>query len=266
MSNLYAYPLDSSPYEFKSTNKAQKVPDDVFPGEKALLVPDGFLTPGDRTGNVYLMLLENDDITGVKKTIKLAEDIEDYWYHKGHWVDMNGDGLKDLLIPRSNYQPGGGRLIWLENPGETALSDDKPWKEHMICEGPGVETSIDFLPQYPNEVIVWAAIARDEKLGFYRVSTVDGTLVDSRIIIEDRGRMKSVQTVDLNGDGQKQILFNNYEYSASDNGIWASTIPDDLMTGDFNIYNIALGFQSSWWYAFNRISAPGYPRLFYPDG
>ena len=55
-----------------------------------------------------------------------------------------------------------------------------------------VETSIDFLPQYPNEVIVWAAIARDEKLGFYRVSTIDGTLVDSRMIDEDKGRMKTV--------------------------------------------------------------------------
>ena len=46
---------------------------------------------------------------------------------------MNGNGRKDLLIARTNYKEGGGRLVWLENPGETALSDEKPWKEHMIC-------------------------------------------------------------------------------------------------------------------------------------
>ena len=72
--------------------------------------------------------------------------------------------------------------------------------------------------------------------------------------------------VDLNGDGQKQLLYNNYEYSASDNGIWARTVPDDLMAGDFVRYDIALGFQSSWWYFVNRISAPGYAYPFYPDG
>ena len=58
---------------------------------------------------------------------------------------MNGNGRKDLLIARTNYREGGGRLVWLENPGETALSDE-PWKEHLICTGPDVETSISFLP------------------------------------------------------------------------------------------------------------------------
>ena len=103
VSDLQAYSLDPSPYSFKSTNKAQKIPEDVFPGENAILVPDGFLIPGQRLGNAYIMLLDKDDITQTKKTIKLAEDKEDYWYHKGHWVDLNGDGLKDLLIARTNY-------------------------------------------------------------------------------------------------------------------------------------------------------------------
>ena len=109
--------MDSNPYTFKSVNKAQKVPDDVFPGEYAILVPDGFLIPGRRDGNAYLMLLDKNDITKTKKTIKLGQDIPGYWYHKGHWIDMNGDGRKDLLIARTNYREGGGRLVWLENPG-----------------------------------------------------------------------------------------------------------------------------------------------------
>ena len=79
------------------------------------------------------MLQDKNDVTKTTKTIKLAQDIPSYWYHKGHWIDMNGNGRKDLLIARSNYREGGGRLVWLENPGNTALSDEKPWKEHIIC-------------------------------------------------------------------------------------------------------------------------------------
>ena len=192
------------------------------------------------------MLQDKSDMTKTTKTIKLARDIPSYWYHKGHWIDMNGNGRKDLLIARTNYREGGGRLVWLENPGDKALSDEKPWKEHIICEGPDVETSVDYLPQYPNEIIVWAPMAKDKKLGFYRVSTITGKLVSSRILEDDNGRMKSAQMVDLNGDGKKQLLFNNYEYAAKDNGIWAYTIPDDLMNGEFKRYDITTGFASSW--------------------
>jgi hypothetical protein len=68
---------------------------------------------------------------------------------------MNGNGRKDLLIARSNARVGGGQLIWLENPAEGAL--DGQWTEHVICEGPDVFTTIDVLPQYPNEIVVWAS-------------------------------------------------------------------------------------------------------------
>ena len=109
-------------------------------------------------------------------------------------------------------------------------------------------------------------MAKDQKLGYFRVSTIDGTLVDSRILEDSNGRMKSVQMVDLNGDGQKQLLFNNYEYAARDNGIWVYTIPDDLKAGEFKRHDISLGFPSASQYYLNRISAPGYPFLFYPKG
>ena len=94
------------------------VPRDVFPNEYAILVPDGFLIPGRSDGNVYLMLQDKDDITKTKKTLKLTKDIPGYWYHKGHWVDMNGNGRKDLMITRTNWAEGGGKLVWLENPSD----------------------------------------------------------------------------------------------------------------------------------------------------
>jgi len=68
---------------------------------------------------------------------------------------MNGDGRKDLLIARSNGKKNGGELVWLEHPAEGAF--DGEWTDHKICDGPDVFTSIDVLPQYPNEVVVWAS-------------------------------------------------------------------------------------------------------------
>ena len=82
---------------------------------------------------------------------------------------MNGNGRKDLLIARTNYTNGGGRLVWLEHPAEGPL-DGKEREEHVICEGPDVFTSVSELPQYPGEIIVWATQFREEKLAFYRVS------------------------------------------------------------------------------------------------
>ena len=94
---------------------------------------------------------------------------------------MNGNGRKDLLIARTNYTNGGGRLIWLEHPEEGAL-DGREWEEHVICEGPDVFTSVSQSPMFPNEIVVWATEFKDERVAFYRVSTTDGTLIDKRII------------------------------------------------------------------------------------
>ena len=44
VSSLVTIPLDPSPFEWQSPNKATKVPDDVFPGEHAICVPDGFMS------------------------------------------------------------------------------------------------------------------------------------------------------------------------------------------------------------------------------
>ena len=48
--------LDPAPYAFESPNNAKKVPDDVFPGEHAIIVPDGFLIPGHKQGSVFIMI------------------------------------------------------------------------------------------------------------------------------------------------------------------------------------------------------------------
>ena len=53
---IQAIPLDPSPYEWQSPNWATKIPDDVFPGEHAICVPDGFMSRGGQSGHVYIMV------------------------------------------------------------------------------------------------------------------------------------------------------------------------------------------------------------------
>ena len=56
VNDLSPVTLDPRPYKFESPNNAKVVPDDVFPGENVVLVPDGFVIPGHRNGGVYLLV------------------------------------------------------------------------------------------------------------------------------------------------------------------------------------------------------------------
>ena len=73
----------------------------------------------------------------------------------------------------------------------------------------------------------------------------------------------AAELVDLNGDGKKQLLANNWEKKG--NGVWAYTVPDDLINGTFEKFTIATDFDISWKYALFTIGGPGYHYIFYPD-
>lgn len=66
-------------------------------------------------------------------------------------------------------------------------------------------------PQYKSEIIVFAAEFFNEKVTLHRISTVDGSLVGSKVI--DDGAILSAYSVtyaDINGDGVKELIVNNH--------------------------------------------------------
>jgi len=72
----------------------------------------------------------------------------------GEWIDLNGDGRKDFLTARSNAKAGEGELVWFEHP-EDGLNTT-PWTEHVVTKGPDVGIEVDVLPDFKNEVVVFA--------------------------------------------------------------------------------------------------------------
>ena len=53
---------------FKWPNNIEVVPYDVF-GERAIQVPDGFLVPGKKDGNIFIIRMDPDDITKTVETV-----------------------------------------------------------------------------------------------------------------------------------------------------------------------------------------------------
>lgn len=60
VSTLKSYKLETPAFEWP--NDVKVVPDDVF-GSRAIVVPDGFLVPGKSNGGVYIVRMDDEDIT-----------------------------------------------------------------------------------------------------------------------------------------------------------------------------------------------------------
>ena len=103
VSNLQSIKLDTPKFEWP--NNVEAVPQDVF-GERAIVVPDGFLVPGKKNGGVYIIRMDATDLTRTVETVKISQEKKDYFYHMGFWVDLNGDGRKDFITARSNSKAG----------------------------------------------------------------------------------------------------------------------------------------------------------------
>ena len=103
ISTLQSYKLDVP--HFTWPNNIAVVPQDVF-GERAIHVPDGFVVPMHGNGGIYIVRMDETDLTKTKETVKITAHKRGYFYHMGYWLDLNGDGRKDFLTARSNGKKG----------------------------------------------------------------------------------------------------------------------------------------------------------------
>mmetsp|Transcript_16725 Transcript_16725/g.38351 ORF Transcript_16725/g.38351 Transcript_16725/m.38351 type:complete len:438 (-) Transcript_16725:283-1596(-) len=192
-------------------------------GFPAVVVGAGFLVPSHTVGGVWVMEASGSP-TKLKAPVKITTDrrtsnfkIDAGWfYHKAVPVDMNGDGLQDLVTTRAAmsvwpFNPKMGKMVWLEQPRTDAFGGDA-WTEHEILDGPDFLFSVA-----PKEILMgtsWtlAACAPEyigERLTFIFGSPETG--FRNRTIDADLGPGFGCSWADLNGDGVMDILATNHK-------------------------------------------------------
>ena len=65
-------PVQLDTPKFEWPNNTQVIPQDVF-GERAIVVPDGFLVPGKSNGGVYIVRMDATNLTQTVDTVKITE-------------------------------------------------------------------------------------------------------------------------------------------------------------------------------------------------
>ena len=99
----------------------------------------------------------------------------------------------------------------------------------------------------------------------HRISKVDGKLIQSKVI-DDTNILSAynVAMVDLNGDGNRELLVNNHETKDSKDGIWAYQFPKDPMNDDWTRYTVASNFHNAFSLTVPNMS-PGFAYAICPS-
>jgi len=244
---------------FKWPNKLDHAPPSVAgSGGDILVIPDGFLVPGKRTGGIFFH--RNG------KLHRISAIKENAFYHEVEWRDMNGDGHLDILCPRAIINGTfsvefRGEFMWYENPGPSKVMSQE-WKEHKIVDGPDV---ICHTKDYKNGLVsfcsqFWTGTGKLVMHGL----TKQGVHKWSRVIDHDCLKCFSVKPVDIDGDGVLDLLSTNHPDKKDQSAVFGYEVPwDNLESGSFkkhvlatNIFQTILGNAG--------VGAPGFPEAFHP--
>jgi hypothetical protein len=137
-------------------NEVTLAPAAVFDGFEGILAAGGFVVPGHRKGGIFYSpktpltasspaLLTSADIS-LENWITLYESKDKYFFHRVLVMDVDGDGLPDLLSARYRksllFGKGKGELVYLTP--ENRANPRGAWNLHVI--GPHCDVHKLFLP------------------------------------------------------------------------------------------------------------------------
>jgi hypothetical protein len=230
-----------------------------------LVVPDGFLPPGKRDGEVYLV-----DTAGSVAPITRSEPR--VFYHEVEWHDFNGDGLLDILTARVKLTGRfsikfSGEMVWLENPGKDKMYGTV-WTEHSVTSGPDVVFKSVPYALLDGGLAVFATEFFNPNGPRLTVNFIDknGVKESTRLIDDTIGKPFAVDIVDLDGDGVDELLVTNHQSNGEEPkpAVYAFEVPwANLKNGQYTRHTLCYGIAENVDDT-SFVGAPGFAHGFYP--
>jgi hypothetical protein len=228
------------------------IPDNAFSkDEKSLLcgtqqqecdlyvVPDGFLTPDHKTGGVYIQPSSNPS-----QKFFIAEQQDDWFYHQAHFIDMDGDGLMDVVAARTHINAIGqskGELVWFKHPATPKDVVNIWWPMQKIVDGPDVITLLKADPA-SNTLLVFSAQFFSSQLSVtaLQLNKLQSPTVECFANI-DPIKGEDVQLIDLDNDGIRELVVNTHEGGAGGSILSYAMPPAGTASADYCKFNWAAG-------------------------
>lgn len=270
MRNFTASTFVGTNLDVKWPNKLSHAPPEVAAavGGDLLVIPDGFLVPFKRDGNVFLTRDGKtlSKITPTPSGFPGTPDAQNAFYHEVEWHDFDGDGVLDILVPRARVGTFSfdfrGELMWFRNPGYDKMLTQE-WEEHKIIDGPDVicrsKGHRDGLAVFCSQF--WDG---DGKLWVHFLNK-RAEVMWSRMIDDKGGKLFSVEPVDIDGDGVEELLVTNHQDKIEESAVFGYEVPwDDLQNGEFKKHILAINIFETVNFD-DGVASPGFAHAFYPE-
>ncbi|XP_077864472.1 uncharacterized protein LOC144349987 [Saccoglossus kowalevskii] len=266
LDNVSAITTELVSDEILYPNEINLVPVEVFGTPDVLWLASGFLVPTKNDGAVHLLSLQY----GVPATtVFVTDDPVPWFFHRADFLDMNGDGLIDIVSARCNVT--NHALMWYEHPSE-GDPHKQIWKSHHIVDGPDIAFRIHELPvpdgstrtaiistQYFTQLltVTWT----EDENGLWN----DPSKIYQRVIDKDRGHYFDLELSSwfyrIFTDFDRRSAFPSSDYLKSIPGSKPSYVkPEIILSGDDdgNVYLFTAEDDkdpSNWNYAYASIFA-----------
>lgn len=142
-------------------------------GNTVMLIPDGFLMPGQSDGGIYAVVNPTSIYT---KPVRITAPKDGWFYHRAMYVELPG-GNQGILTARATkplFGEGKGELVWLSLPNSATLETEylPNLQEVVLANGPDVMFEVFDMDKNDLTIEIVAAHFFQKELSIYSLQAV----------------------------------------------------------------------------------------------